>query len=113
MPCSGTFEMIFGSLLDTVEDFEDFGGDWLTVVGARRIGPIGAKLASVPILSVMPLSALMFACNKYKLLHIVIFKVHYSILSKITVLYIYMCTMYSVIITCAESLGVFTCCSAN
>lgn len=66
MLCSGTFvEIIFGILTDAIGNLdvlvlEGVVAGWLTVVGAKRIGPIGAKLANVPILSVIPFSALMF-----------------------------------------------------
>lgn len=64
--CNGTFVgTIFGILTDVTEDFDIVEvvlgrvvAVWLTVVGAKRIGPIGARLANVPILSVMPFSAL-------------------------------------------------------
>lgn len=68
-PCSGTFvEAIFGILTDALEDLDALdalvGVDWPTAVGARRIGPMGARLASVPILSVIPFSALIFVYDK-------------------------------------------------
>ena len=59
MFCNCTLvDTILGTLVDATEDLGIFlivaETPWLDDAGAKRIGPIGAKLANEPIFNVMP-----------------------------------------------------------